>query len=113
MVDAFVTALYALAEHCNCGGLHDELIRDRLVVGLMDKWLSARMQLDPDLTLQKAIKMTRQSEEVKQQQSSLRGDSRAEAINAKSIDRVHKISRKPARIKPLQNDSRQAKTRGF
>lgn len=112
-VDAFVTALYALAEHCNYGVLHDELIRDRLVVGLTDKRLSERMQLDPDLTLQRAINMARQSEEVKRQQSSLRGDSRGEASDAKSVDRVHKISRKPVRTKLLQTDSRQAKTRGF
>lgn len=49
-VDSFVTALYALAEHCSYGVLHDELIRDRLVVGLSDKVLSERMQLDAELT---------------------------------------------------------------
>ncbi len=38
-VDSFVTALYALAEHCNYSALHDELIRDRLVVGLADRRL--------------------------------------------------------------------------
>ncbi|XP_055922791.1 uncharacterized protein K02A2.6-like [Eupeodes corollae] len=32
-VDTFITSLYALAEHCNFGALHDELIRDRIVVG--------------------------------------------------------------------------------
>lgn len=73
-VDIFVTALYALAEHCSYGVLHDELIRDRLVVGLMDNRLSERMQLDPDLTLGKAINMAPQSEEVKRQQSSLHQD---------------------------------------
>lgn len=35
-VDAFVTALYALTEHCNYGPLHAELIRDRIGVGLTD-----------------------------------------------------------------------------
>ena len=28
-VDAFVTALHGLAEHCNYGNLHNEMIRDR------------------------------------------------------------------------------------
>lgn len=28
-VDSFITALYALAEHCGYGQLHDELLRDR------------------------------------------------------------------------------------
>uniref|UniRef100_A0A8C5FT87 Tick transposon n=1 Tax=Gadus morhua TaxID=8049 RepID=A0A8C5FT87_GADMO len=71
LVDSFVTALYALAEHCSYGVLHDELIRDRLVVGLLDNRLSERMQLDADLTLDKAVRMARQSEEVKKQQVSL------------------------------------------
>uniref|UniRef100_A0A3Q1GR83 Retrotransposon gag domain-containing protein n=1 Tax=Acanthochromis polyacanthus TaxID=80966 RepID=A0A3Q1GR83_9TELE len=70
-VDSFVTARYALAEHCNYGLLHAELLRNRLIVGLLDKRLSERMQLDADLTLEKAIRMARQSEEVKKQQQKL------------------------------------------
>lgn len=54
LVDSFVIALYVLAEHCSYGVLHDELIKDRLVVGLSDAQLSERMQLDRDLTLEKA-----------------------------------------------------------
>lgn len=73
-MDSFVTALYTLSEHCEYGALHHKLIRDRLVVGLADKKLSERMQLDKELTLDKAISMARQSEEVKRQQTSLRGD---------------------------------------
>ena len=33
-VDQFVTALYALVEHCEYEGLKEQMIRDRLVVGL-------------------------------------------------------------------------------
>ncbi len=71
-VDAFVTELYALAEHCGYGALHDELIRDRLVVGLRDVKLSERLQLNADLTLDTAVTQARQSETVKRQQSALR-----------------------------------------
>lgn len=108
-VDSFVTALYALAEHCSYRVLHDELIRDRLVVGLTDKRLSERMQLDSDLTLGKAITMARQSEEVKRQQSSLRGDDRTEACDAKLVDRVFKSSSKYAKNKAQSANSYQAK----
>ena len=31
-VDSFITALYTLAEHCGYGELHDEMVRDRIVV---------------------------------------------------------------------------------
>ncbi len=73
-VDSFVTALYALAEHCGFGDLHDELIRDRIVVGIRDARLSEKLQLESDLTLDKAIRRVRQSESVKKQQSLLRAD---------------------------------------
>lgn len=108
-VDSFITALYAFAEHCSYAVLHDELIRDRLVVGLTDKWLSERMQLDSDLTLEKAITMARKSEEVKRQQSSLRGDSMTEARDNMSVDRVYRSSSKNTKNKAQPANSYQAK----
>jgi hypothetical protein len=45
-----------------------QLIRDLIVVGIRDDKLSEKMQLDPDLTLEKAISLARQSEAVKKQQ---------------------------------------------
>ena len=49
-VNYFITALYALADKCNYGELHDELLRDRIVVGIIDQNLSEKLQLDPELT---------------------------------------------------------------
>ena len=40
--DSFITALYGLAEHCAFGELHNELIRDRIVVGIKDADLSEK-----------------------------------------------------------------------
>ena len=42
-VASFINNLYALAEHCGYGELHDEMIRDRLVVGIHDKKLSEKL----------------------------------------------------------------------
>ena len=72
-VEAFVTALYALAEFCGYGDLHNEMIRDRIVVGIRNSTLSEKLQLDSRLTLESAIAQVRHSEAVKQQQSLLRG----------------------------------------
>ena len=60
-VEFFITDLYGLTEHCQFGLLPDEMIRDRIVVGLADQNLSEKFQLDADLTLEKAIKRVRQS----------------------------------------------------
>ncbi|UYV80333.1 hypothetical protein LAZ67_18002479 [Cordylochernes scorpioides] len=82
-VNEFITALHSLAEHCNFGMLHDELIRDRIVVGVRDRALSERMQLDTDLTLVKATLMAKQLESVKEQQSSL--------YQQDSVDQIKKM----------------------
>jgi len=39
-VDSFITDLHCLARYCNYGELHDEMIRDRIVVGIRDSKLS-------------------------------------------------------------------------
>ena len=72
-METFITALYALAEHCGYGNLHDEMIRDRIVMGICNTRLSEKLQLDPNLTLDSAITQARQSEAVKLQQPLLRG----------------------------------------
>ena len=73
-VDAFITDLYSLAETCSYGGLQEEMIRDRIVVGLQNAKLSERLQLDSTLTLEKAVNEARQSEAVKRQQAVVQGN---------------------------------------
>lgn len=73
-VEEFITEVHRLAGTCDFGSLKEELIRDRLVVGLRDKKLSERLQLDSDLTLEKAVSMARNSEAVRGQQSLIHGD---------------------------------------
>ena len=63
-----MTALHKLAEHCSYGNLHDEMIRDRLVVGLQDAKVSLKLQMDPELTLKNAVITASQSETVRKQQ---------------------------------------------
>lgn len=67
-VDSFITDLHGLAEHCNFRELKEELIRDRIVVGLLDAALSEILQMDSELTLQKVITNARQKEVIKKQQ---------------------------------------------
>ena len=66
-VEAFIRALYELATDCSFGALKDEQIRDRLVVGLLNRALSEELQLRYDLTLAKAVEISRNSEQVKSQ----------------------------------------------
>lgn len=66
-VDAFIPNPYKLAEHCEFGLQRDEQIRDRIVIGILDKSLLQKLQMKSDLNLDRAIQMARQSEQVKVQ----------------------------------------------
>ncbi|UYV80374.1 hypothetical protein LAZ67_19000010 [Cordylochernes scorpioides] len=88
-VDEFITSLYKLADSCEFEGLHEQLIRDRIVVGVRDKALSERMQLDSELTLEKAVKMVKfnsKKQSPKQQQQ----PSRKKEKSAKTRSRCPK-----------------------
>ncbi|UYV60823.1 K02A2.6-like [Cordylochernes scorpioides] len=84
-VEEFITNLYVLAENCSYGILKEEMIRDRLVVGVKNFNLSEKLQLESELTLEKAIQIVRQSESVKNQQKEIRQDT--ENRNVDEIDR--------------------------
>ena len=71
-VEEFINSAIELAKHCKYGTLKDELIRDRIVVGIKDSDLSEILQMDPDLTLQIAMDKARLSESVKNQQTIVR-----------------------------------------
>ena len=58
-VDNFITDLHCLAKSYSYGDLHNKMIHDRIVVGLLDDGLSEKMQLDSHLTLEKAVSMAR------------------------------------------------------
>ena len=54
--EQYIMALYGLAANCEYGTFESEMIRDRLVVGIRDTVLSEKLQLDAELTLEKAKK---------------------------------------------------------
>ena len=67
------------------------MIRDRIVVGIRDNNLSQKMQLEPNLTLTKAIELARQSESIKKQQPTVSGQEKEQMA-------VEAIRKKPGRL---------------
>ncbi|XP_060723274.1 uncharacterized protein K02A2.6-like [Tachysurus vachellii] len=65
MAEEYIRSLHELASTCDFGAAKDENIRDRLVIGILDRKLSEKLQLMPDLTLNHAIELVRQSEQVR------------------------------------------------
>ena len=74
-VEHYITVLYGLVKTCEFGMFRDELLRDRIVVGIRDNALSECMQAEGSkLTLEKAKTMARQKEAVAEHSLQLRGD---------------------------------------
>ena len=73
-IDSFIQDLYRLADECNYDSLKDDLIRDRIVVGVLDERLSERLQLKADLTLKQAVEISRLHETRKESRDVARGD---------------------------------------
>ncbi|UYV82860.1 hypothetical protein LAZ67_22001106 [Cordylochernes scorpioides] len=108
-VDEFITSLYKLADSCEFEGLHERLIRDRIVVGVRDKALSERMQLDSELTLEKAVKMVRQQEAVRQQQVDLQRPSTSQKVNQVKFNSKKQSPKQQQQ--PSRKKEKSAKTR--
>lgn len=64
--EEYIRSLHDLADTCAFADAKNENICDTLVIGILDKELSEKLQLMPDLTLNKAVELVRQSEQVKQ-----------------------------------------------
>jgi len=96
-VDDFILDLYRLSEHCEYGTLREEMIRDRIVVGLRNATLSEKLQMDSELTLEKATRAVRQVESIKKQQSLLRNDFQDSRESSKSGHAVEYLEG----VKPL------------
>ncbi|UYV82532.1 hypothetical protein LAZ67_21002703, partial [Cordylochernes scorpioides] len=102
-VDEFITSLYKLADSCEFEGLHEQLIRDRIVVGVRDKALSERMQLDSELTLEKAVKL------VRQQQVDLQRPSTSQKVNQVKFNSKKQSPKQQQQ--PSRKKEKSAKTR--
>ena len=81
-VEAFIRSLYELAENCDFADARDEQIRDRIVIGLLDKNVSQSLQMKSGLNLQTAVELARQAELVKSQSTE------RESLETKQIDEV-------------------------
>ncbi len=90
-VDTFIQDLYKLSESCDYGNLREDLIRDRIVVGVYSDALSDSLQAKSDLSLKKSIEVSRQAEARKHNREYVRENT---AATNKTVDYV-----KPA-VKP-------------
>ena len=80
-IDQYITKLKQMAATCKFEQLENELIRDPLVLGAKDSSAKARMLREPNLTLQKAIDMCRNSEIANAQWKTMNSEQDMSAVD--------------------------------
>ncbi|KAB0797432.1 hypothetical protein PPYR_08426 [Photinus pyralis] len=89
--DQFLTDIKKLSKSCEFGLLSDEMVRDRIVLGIYDKVMQERLLRVEDLDLAKAVNLCRAAEISKSQARNLQGASvEVEVIKKKSANRNYK-----------------------
>jgi len=92
--DQFVNRLRDQGKDCAYEGLQDQMIRDRIVIGITDNGTRARMLREADLTLERALALCRASELATLQ---------LQKLNPEVVNFVKKKDKKPIHRKLIKN----------
>ena len=96
-IDEFVNRLRKMALSCKYGALTDEMIRDRIVIGVRDKASKLRLLKEDELDLNKALSICRSNEAASKQLKfmkleEIQTDEQVNTVDsqAKRLDKRHK-----------------------
>ena len=96
-IDAFASAVRKLAELCSFGALKEEMIRDRLVCGILDNGLRKKLLQEADLTLEKYMNYCKAAEAA---------NSQLKEISSHGAEAVHQVSKPDRRTHPPKKNNK-------
>ena len=91
------------ASSCKLGTLTDEMIRDRIVIGLQDRNTKLRLLKEEDLDLNKTVNICRASEIASRQLQSMKLDQTGEQVNAMGTQAKRFNKKQPRKSNPSRN----------
>ena len=98
--DCFVTELKKLSSECELGTLLDSLIRDMIIVGIMDNCLRECLLREADLTSERCIQLGHAPEQTKLEVEELKHEVKSiDQVKSHKQDFKRKTKSKPARKK--------------
>ena len=98
-IDAYVTSLRTLAKTCNFGQLENDLIRDRIVMGIRDNTTRKKLLQVAKLSLSQCIDVCRSYEKTSQQLESMKSN---EVQGPSSVDPNFQAKNRRAESDSLQ-----------
>ena len=85
----FLTQLKNLNISCGFGKLRDNLIPDRIIIGISDKTLQDRLLREGQLILDKCVKMCKAPEFEEIQLKTLNGENNVDLVKFKKDERLY------------------------
>ena len=102
-IDEFVNRLRKQASSCKFGTLTDEMICNRIVIGLQDRNTKLRLLKEEDLDLNKTVNICRASEIASSQLQSMKLDQTGEQVNAMGTQAKRFNNKQPRKSNPSRN----------
>ncbi|KAK3927041.1 hypothetical protein KUF71_015347 [Frankliniella fusca] len=105
-VDTFITDLHTIGRKCEFGAMMDELIRDRIIAGMLNKTLSTALQNEEnEPSLERVCNRARQSELVASHQHLLQSPRPEEGASAAAVSTNKNKNVKKNSPQPNNKDS--------
>ena len=95
-IENLLNDLYVMIDNCEYRAKRDDILRDRIVIGIRDVGLSQKLQLNDKLTLEVALTQIRANEMVSKQSHTLQqlNTGRADAVKS-TPNQADATARKP------------------
>ena len=104
-VNQYITALRLLAKNCNFGSLEDEMIRNRLVCGIISERVKGCLLREQELSLDKATMICQVEEESSKQMKLFSDEEPKQVVQAL---KQTSLQAKPGRAKPQDREPQEA-----
>lgn len=105
-IEHYITALKSLAKSCEFKEDEESLIRDRVVIGIVDKQLQEVLLRESDLTLSKAMNQCRAAELSRQQSQVMQGKVGLGSYDSIGLHTLKKKGYRPTKPKFCSDKSR-------
>lgn len=113
-IDIFLTDLRKKAKNCNYGTLQDELLRDRLICGIIDENLRSRLLRIDDSSLEEVLKQCRTHEVSQEHLKEFNASFQSNVnVTSKAVKPNSRNSRKEGGESNSSNDVRSCKFCGI
>ena len=99
-VATYISELRRLSEHCKYGDKLEEMLRDRIVCGIVNNQLQQRLLAEPDLTFKKVLELAQAQESADQGSQQLQQQQKHSPTPVNKVDGRRHLPPQPRKATP-------------